>query len=303
MSIWYEGQEWRSQETDRTRSKRPLRNWVKIVLASPVVSLCLAFIFQALSIYGITSTRVARGFLILAWISAIIGMLVSDYLFHKPLRHIVAVTVSIAVLLGGFLVGIDRYAMNKKAQLDASLAPPTPLNRPLPSPPVTQFPRREEPIRRPVTNQHQSQRNLGGTNIQQLGNGNTAIGTINNSFGGSGGNLRDRAIGLSEEISRGMQEKFDQEFRDNPQNLARNLDSWFRWKYLARVSQIHDEFADMHIRNQKLDEFFRGEKSDEKMREMMRQFGRNDILPSRPVDLDDANEIARALREMAQQLK
>jgi hypothetical protein len=73
------------------------------------------------------------------------------------------------------------------------------------------------------------------------------------------GNLKARSLSFCKEMSKGIAERREYiqkempESPEKPKMMARSLSSWFRWKYMAQLKAFHDEFAQLHIRNDDLD--------------------------------------------------
>jgi hypothetical protein len=168
------------------------RKVVKVFIGSEALALVITLVSQALSLYGVISISLARLFLGLAWIVAVLGVLVSDYLYEKSWEHIAAVTIVCGLVLASVFIGLDTYAVGKKASQEVVGQPstqvrtqPQPQPQQLsPQPSIKQEGPKTEP-RNPAkktssppslnTSGNKSpiiqQSNSGGTNVQQATTG------------------------------------------------------------------------------------------------------------------------------------
>src|SRR5437879_13050643 len=73
---------------------------VRALLGSAALTLMLAFLFAALTVYGVVSIQLARALLVCAWLVAIAGLVVSDYLSKTRRRRLkLGVTTLVAAIL------------------------------------------------------------------------------------------------------------------------------------------------------------------------------------------------------------
>lgn len=82
------------------------------------------------------------------------------------------------------------------------------------------------------------------------------------------GNLKQRILGLCDEITDGMskRDKFISSVMPNTVDGRRteiaSLSIWFRWKYLQKVRSIRDESAEIHVKSNDLDDYLKMEEID-----------------------------------------
>ncbi len=161
------------------------RTGVKTLLGSAVLSLACAFIFAALTTYGITSISLARVFLFLAGLILVSGSITCDYLCGKTWKHYCAIGFisTIVIFIGAWY--LDNWAMRTKVEQEARAMPPPPkaVTKP-PVPPAIAFVETpKNPRKSPVqTNTVSGNQNVvgntvtqGAGGISQIGNGNTVI--------------------------------------------------------------------------------------------------------------------------------
>jgi hypothetical protein len=122
VAIYYEGQEWKSPEHVGARTQ----NIAKIIIGSAALSLFFTLLSPVLSLYGLIDKWLARTFMCFAWLVLVVGVLVSDYLCHKSKKHIVAVTLVVAVIVAVTLFWLDSYANKKRAEQEAANRLPPP---------------------------------------------------------------------------------------------------------------------------------------------------------------------------------
>jgi len=88
------------------------------------------------------------------------------------------------------------------------------------------------------------------------------------------GNLKQRAIDLSEDIMEDLYmhgwKQYSEEDRkkmggmnlmpNDPESASKWTESrsgYFRWKFIKQALEIRNEFAQLHLRDQRLDDFFK----------------------------------------------
>jgi hypothetical protein len=86
--------------------------FVKGILTSAVVALCLTLLFGAFALYGVISMAGARMSLFVAWCVAVGGMLLSDVIWQKSRRFKIVSTVAAALVFGVIAWGIDTWAVH-----------------------------------------------------------------------------------------------------------------------------------------------------------------------------------------------
>ena len=105
------------------------------------------------------------------------------------------------------------------------------------------------------------------------------------------GNLKQRTLQFADEIEREMNERqklFPHLMTPEERRAANKSQSeYFRWTFLANVQSMHDEFAGLHVKNPRLDDFLKHLEMD-------------NSLPTWPHYVSDTVEDLRAL---AKQLK
>jgi hypothetical protein len=136
-------------------------------------------------------------------------------------------------------------------------------------------------------NQYQEQKNSGGTNVQQQSTGNQSQNisqgagsslTVVNTGEAKAGNLKQRTYDLASEImnnlcAHGLDGPNCYEFRQkygrptvqiptDPDEIGKWMQNrylYFRLRYRDRVIEVRDEFAQLHIRDKQLEDFFKYE--------------------------------------------
>ncbi len=88
--------------------------FVKGVLTSAIVAVCLTLLFGAFALYGIISMAGARVFLFIAWCVAIGGTLLSDVIWQKSRRFKIVSTAAAALVFGTIAWGVDRWAVGTR---------------------------------------------------------------------------------------------------------------------------------------------------------------------------------------------
>jgi hypothetical protein len=155
---------------------------VKVLIGSAAVSLTFTLLTAALTTYGVVNVHAARLMLVLAGLVMIGAITTSDYLCDKSWKHALTVFLFSVVLVSSGLFLLDRWAIRKKAELDARSIPP-PLSKALatpPTPPAIAFVKtlKPPPTRNVVTGNQNVTGNTvtqGPGSIAQLGgSGNTA---------------------------------------------------------------------------------------------------------------------------------
>jgi hypothetical protein len=101
-----------------------LKGTAKMFIGSATLALVLTLVSQALGLYGLIDTRLARWFLVVAWLVAVTGTAASDHLGQKPIRYRVAIVVIFALAVGSAMLRLDRYVIDKKMQQEAYTKPP-----------------------------------------------------------------------------------------------------------------------------------------------------------------------------------
>ena len=121
------------------------------------------------------------------------------------------------------------------------------------------------------------------------------------------GNLKQRALKLSEDIEREMNERWKNHWankttREEIHAGYESQSGYFRWKFLADVKSMHAEFAELHLRSQDLDDFLRYEEIDENARRTPSQPG---FPPhkDRVISPFEVTSVVEGLRVLAGQLK
>jgi hypothetical protein len=127
------------------------------------------------------------------------------------------------------------------------------------------------------------------------------------------GNLRDRTTQLCADITTGMPQRAQYVSNAMPEGpnkihtMIHSLDSWFRWKYLPRVVSLRDEFAQLHIKNADLEQFFDFEAkindAQEREQQVMIQTGQRWAMPEHLITQYDWGKIVQDLTQMVQELK
>src|SRR5437879_7362260 len=96
---------------------------VRALLGSAALTLMLAFLFAALTVYGVVSIQLARALLVCAWLVAIAGLVVSDYLSKTRRRRLkIGVTTLVAAILAISFWRLDAWVVRHK---DAGVAAAT----------------------------------------------------------------------------------------------------------------------------------------------------------------------------------
>ena len=89
--------------------------------------------------------------------------------------------------------------------------------------------------------------------------------------------------------------------------ISRSLDSWFRTYYLDRVSNLRDEYAELHIKNEDLEQLFKIEhqmkEAQEMQQRMMTQTGQQWPMPEHFIDPFEWQRIVQGLTKMSDQIK
>jgi hypothetical protein len=85
------------------------------LLASGSLALVCACVFTALALYGVISVGAARVLLLCAWIVAVLGTAISEYVWGKKPTTKSAVTLTVAIFLGAGFWQLDAWAMRKRA--------------------------------------------------------------------------------------------------------------------------------------------------------------------------------------------
>jgi hypothetical protein len=153
MALYLERQERRAREMP---AEPPLRKVAKILIACASASVFFTLLALGLSLYGIIDTALARSFMATAWLVAVVGVCVSDYLCYRSRRHVITTTLLLGVVGGGSLIWLDGYAARKKTKMDARAQPPL-LRAPGPQIPI---------IKRPSPREMDSTRTGPCSNIQ-----------------------------------------------------------------------------------------------------------------------------------------
>lgn len=121
MALYSERQE---RRTLKMPAKNPFRKVAKILIPCASVSLFLTLLARGLCLYGIIDMALARSFMATAWLVAVVGGCVSDYLCYRSREHVIATTLLAAVVGGGGLIWLDGYAARKKTKIDARVQQP-----------------------------------------------------------------------------------------------------------------------------------------------------------------------------------
>ncbi len=125
----------------------------------------------------------------------------------------------------------------------------------------------------------------------------------------TGGNLKQRTLDLCQAITKGMAEREEYvsagmpNSPEKPKTMALSLSNWFRWKFLPDVRSLHEELAELHIRNNDLDKFFKYEDMEADAERRMAQLGVKQQRGPRTLSWYDWNKIIEHLTSMAEQLK
>jgi hypothetical protein len=111
------------------------------------------------------------------------------------------------------------------------------------------------------------------------------------------GNLSERALKLAETMRKDMEERDVAEWRQPEGAMTKHINDarYFRIRYLKDMIEIRDEFAELHIRDKRVDEFVR----ERQMRELS-------IIPQAADDwflVSDIDDAADGLKRLAAQLK
>jgi hypothetical protein len=119
------------------------------------------------------------------------------------------------------------------------------------------------------------------------------------------GNLKLRTLRLSEDIEQKMDGRRrllmpNPRTREDVKALVKSESHYFRWEWLPDVKSIHEEFAQLHIRNQDLDDFLKFEQMDEDAQKFKNERG----LETNPTDLwpETVSRVVQDLRQLAGQL-
>lgn len=180
-----------SPETESTSSGAKL---LRGILASAVVTLFLGGIWEYLTLAGVISMGLARVFLVIAWIVGVAGVIVSELVWKKSLKHRALIGAGVAVLLGAAFLGLDRWAIHHRSsqaevvQGTKEVSPPTmiagitqPVQTPAPST-ALQIPFTKEPA--PKTG---DKKQSDAKCVPNIRIGNSSSGTIsNNTFANIG---------------------------------------------------------------------------------------------------------------------
>lgn len=132
------------------------------------------------------------------------------------------------------------------------------------------------------------------------------------------GNLADRALALSDEIMQdlylhgwknwgsrsGQQTSAVQQMPSKPEEIqawTRSRSSYFRFRFFERVLDIRNEFAQLHLRDQPLDDFFKYQGMIEQANRQMAAAnpGRETDTPLLPQQIE---EVAERLKILANQI-
>jgi hypothetical protein len=136
MALYLERQERRAREMP---AEPPLRKVAKILITCASASVFFTLLALGLSLYGIIDTALARSFMATAWLVAVVGVCVSDYLCYRSRTHVIATMLLVAVVGGSSLIWLDGYAARKKTKMDARAQPPL-LRAPGPQIPIIKTP-------------------------------------------------------------------------------------------------------------------------------------------------------------------
>jgi hypothetical protein len=125
------------------------------------------------------------------------------------------------------------------------------------------------------------------------------------------GNLKARALAFSQEIKEGLRYRRDSIARhsvapntaEERLSIFRNESDWFRWKYLEKIRALRDEFADVHIRNNDLDEFFKYEDAQAADRKIEAEHGVTKRRPDSILTDYNFDKIIGGLVSMADQVR
>ncbi len=133
------------------------------------------------------------------------------------------------------------------------------------------------------------------------------------------GNIKERAVALSQEIMSDLYRNgwppgpgqqispgfVIQQMPTTGNELSRwikNRSGYFRWRFFERVLDIRNEFAQLHLRDERLDDFFKYQGMIEQANKQMAA-----IDPQRQIDTpllpQQVEEVAERLRVLAEQIK
>lgn len=138
------------------------------------------------------------------------------------------------------------------------------------------------------------------------------------------GNLKERAIELSHEIMEDlyvhgwpmMRHEHRMVFKDLPhltemppiEDMKRSTiwhesrSGYFRFRFLARVRDLRDEFSQLHLRDRRLDDFFKTDAMITEANNRLRAAGQRDLPSERVLLPQEIEEIAECLIRLASQL-
>lgn len=100
-------------------------NLIRAVLTSAVLSLVAACVFAALTVYGVIDMGLARFLLVLAWLAAVGGTAVSEFLLSTQRTwHRAVIITTVAVVFGAGFWGLDCWVARKKSAEVKGAHPP-----------------------------------------------------------------------------------------------------------------------------------------------------------------------------------
>jgi hypothetical protein len=135
-----------------------LKDMVRLVIGSAVLSLVITLITAALSAAGVINMALAHVLLFLAWLVAMIGIVTSEIVCRCSKKRFWAIAVISAVVLSGGFFYLDRWTVKAKEQQDFATRPQVVKNLPVPPAFAYEKPRvalkREPPINIHGNNNH-----------------------------------------------------------------------------------------------------------------------------------------------------
>jgi hypothetical protein len=279
-----------------------------------MVALMVALIIAAFTVAGVINMALAHILLFLAWLVGVLGIS-TDILSDRPAKH----KMVWCLVVGIALFGMDRTMVYlRHVQEQQGSGNSSPASGPEAQPVTAQRQQQEKPTPSPVPPKQsgetsgnlkrpappQTQPNAPIIEKQQPP---TIVQTAP-----TFGNLGDRAIALSDDIMQdlyrygwknwgnrsGQQGPSVPKMPSSPEETQRWTSSrshYFRFRFFEKVLDIRNEFAQLHLRDERLDDFF-------KYQGMIEQANRQ-MAAANPGHEIDVPILPQQIEEVAERLK
>jgi hypothetical protein len=86
------------------------------IMASATLALVCAFVFAALTVYGVIDMGLARVLLLCAWLVGVAGTALSDLVWEKGGKHRIIFPLLVGVVLGAIFWQLDAFVIYKKSE-------------------------------------------------------------------------------------------------------------------------------------------------------------------------------------------